>query len=137
MGARLTYDPRRHARRSVRFLGDDYARVPMALLTNGAAQNQRRSVERLGLAPYFDCIVIEGEFGVGKPDERVFRHALEVCSTAPETTWMVGDNLWADIAPAVALSMHAVWVDEQDLGLPEDAPARPHRIVRAISELVE
>ena len=51
--------------------------VRMALLTNGEARNQRRAVERHGLDRYFDCIVIEGEFGCGKPDERVFRHALD------------------------------------------------------------
>jgi putative hydrolase of the HAD superfamily len=109
--------------------------VRLALLTNGEAANQRNSVERYDLARYFDCIVIEGEFGVGKPDERVFHHALESCSAAPETTWMVGDSLEADIAPAVALGLHAVWVDVEGAGLPE-TPVRPHRIVRAIRELV-
>jgi len=29
-----------------------------------------------------------------------------------------------------------VWVDLEGAGLPEGAPAQPHRIVRAISELV-
>lgn len=107
-----------------------------ALLTNGDARSQRRSVERYGLALYFDCIVIEGEFGAGKPDELVFRHALRTLSCAPEATWMVGDSLEADIAPALALGMHAVWVDGEGLGLPEGAPVRPHRIVRAINELL-
>ncbi len=106
-----------------------------ALLTNGEARNQRRSVLQHRLTAYFDCIVIEGEFGAGKPDERVFRHALEAVSGRPETTWMIGDSLAADIAPAVALGMHAVWVDVEGDGLPPDAPARPHRTVRAISEL--
>ncbi len=50
--------------------------IAMALITNGEARNQRRSVETHALEQYFDCIVIEGEFGAGKPDERVFRHAL-------------------------------------------------------------
>jgi len=111
-------------------------RIRLALLTNGDAGHQRGNVERHGLAPYFDCIVIEGEFGAGKPDERVFRHALQAVSCAPEAAWMVGDSLEADIAPAVALGMHAVWVDLEGAGLPEGAPAQPHRIVRAISELV-
>jgi putative hydrolase of the HAD superfamily len=110
--------------------------IPMALITNGEARNQRRSVEQHGLAVYFDCIVIEGEFGVGKPDERVFRHAMQSLSCAAEATWMVGNSLEADIAPAVALGMHAVWVDELGDGLPEGAPARPHRVVRSISELL-
>ena len=110
--------------------------VRLALLTNGEAENQRGSVKKLRLEAYFDCIVIEGEFGIGKPDERVFHHALEATSSTPETTWMVGDNLDADIAPAVGLGLHAVWVDEAGDGLPDDAPTRPDRIVRLISELL-
>ena len=111
--------------------------ISMALLTNGAATTQRQSVEKLGLASYFDCIVIEGEFGIGKPDERVFRHALAAVSGSPESTWMIGDSLEADIAPAVALGMHTVWVDENGLGLPAEATVRPHRTVRAMSELAQ
>ena len=122
---------------AVETLGTLRARgIRLALLTNGDAANQRRSVERHGLAAHFECIVIEGEFGIGKPDERVFRHALRAVSCTPEAAWMVGDSLEADIAPALALGMHAVWVDGAGLGLPEGAPARPHRIVQAISELV-
>jgi len=37
---------------------------------------------------------------------------------------------------ALALGMHAVWIDGEGLGLPDGAPVRPHRIVRAISELM-
>jgi putative hydrolase of the HAD superfamily len=110
--------------------------IPMALLTNGEAKQQRGNVERFGLAAYFDCIVIEGEFGAGKPDERVFRHALAALSCRPESTWMIGDNLEADIAPAVSLGLHTVWVDAERTGLPQDAAVRPHRIVQAIRELV-
>ncbi len=110
--------------------------IPMALLTNGEARNQRRSVETHALEQYFHCIVIEGEFGVGKPDERVFRHALEAMGCDPAEVWMVGDSLEADIAPAVTLGMHAVWVDENGGGLPATAPAQPHRIVRTIAELL-
>jgi putative hydrolase of the HAD superfamily len=110
--------------------------IPMALITNGEAINQRRSVETHALAQYFHCIVIEGEFGYGKPDERVFRHALDTIGSDPATTWMVGDSLEADIAGGLALGLHTIWIDEEGAGLPVDAPAKPHRIIRSISELV-
>ena len=110
--------------------------IPMALITNGEARNQRRSVETHALDRYFDCIVIEGEFGVGKPDERVFQHALSAVGCDPEAAWMVGDNLEADIETPHRLGMHTVWVDAEGRGLPEAAPVRPHRIVRSITELV-
>jgi len=110
--------------------------VAMALITNGEARNQRPSVERHQLERYFRCIVIEGEFGVGKPDERVFRHALASAACKPSQAWMVGDNLVADIETPHRLGMHTVWVDPHAHGLPEDAIVRPHRIVRTIAELV-
>jgi len=111
--------------------------IRTALLTNGGADAQRESVERHGLGAFFDCVLIEGEFGIGKPDERVFRHALSACEADPASTWMVGDSLEADIAPALALGMQqAVWVDVEGEGLPEDPPARPHRVVRLIRELL-
>ena len=113
------------------------AGVPMALLTNGEARNQRRSVVTHQLEQYFDCIVIEGEFGCGKPDARVFRHALKTLGADPARTWMVGDSLEADIAGAHAVGLHAIWIDENGDGVPVDAAVRPHRIIRSIAELVD
>jgi putative hydrolase of the HAD superfamily len=110
--------------------------VAMALVTNGAARSQRNTIERFGLARYFQCIVIEGEFGCGKPDERVFHHALSSVTCEPEQAWFVGDNLEADIAVPHRLGMHTVWVDEAGSGVPHAAAATPHRVIRAISELL-
>ena len=107
----------------------------MALITNGNAISQRRSVERFGLTQYFDCVIIEGEFGCGKPDERVFRHALASCGARPEEAWMVGDSLEADIATPLRLGMQAIWIDATG-ELPEHDHIRPHRRIRSITELL-
>jgi putative hydrolase of the HAD superfamily len=45
------------------------------------------------LARFFDCIIVESEFGAGKPDERVYRHALAQLQAPAAGTWIVGDNL--------------------------------------------
>ena len=111
-------------------------RMPLALITNGGAEGQRGKVVRFDLERYFDCIVIEGEFGVGKPDERVYRHALSELNAAPQDAWMVGDNLEWEIAVPQELGLYAVWVDWEGAGLPEGSDVRPDRIVRAISELL-
>ncbi len=65
----------------------------LALLTNGSADVQRRRIEKHQLVSLFDYILIEGEFGVGKPDERVYLHALDQLKVLPKEAWMVGDNL--------------------------------------------
>ncbi len=110
--------------------------VRMGLITNGAAAGQRRKVESFALAQWFEVIVIEGEFGCGKPDERVYRHALDALQAAPESTWMVGDNLENDVLAPQRLGITGVWVNPGGRALPPDAPARPSRIIRALRELV-
>ena len=109
--------------------------IKLALITNGAADTQRAKVERFDLEPLFDCIVIEGEFGVGKPDERVFKHALDALDASPSDAWMVGDNIEHDVGGAQALGIHGVWIDNQGAGPPETTSVRPDRIIRLLAEL--
>jgi putative hydrolase of the HAD superfamily len=108
----------------------------LALITNGNAQEQRAKVERAELEPLFEFVLIAGEFGVSKPDQRVFRHTLKQMDVLPAETWMVGDNLLNDVGGAQAVGIYGVWVDGQGTGLPEHSPVRPDRTVRSIVELV-
>jgi putative hydrolase of the HAD superfamily len=110
--------------------------VQLALLTNGEAGFQRAKIGRFGIEPYFHCIVVEGEFGVGKPDKSVFEYALTVLKRTPQEVWMVGDNLAHDIAPALDLGMQGIWVDYARVGLPKTAPCVPSRIICALTELM-
>jgi putative hydrolase of the HAD superfamily len=110
--------------------------VGLALLTNGGAKPQRAKVERFGLDALFDVVLIEGELGVGKPERRVFELALGGLGVDAHDTWMVGDNLEADVGGAQAMGIHAIWHDYDRSGLPEDAPIRPDRIVHALRELL-
>ena len=109
--------------------------VPMALLTNGDAQAQRDKVTHFGLDRFFKAILIEGEVGYGKPDPRLFETALKACDAPAEGSWCVGDHLeWEVLAPQ-RLGLTGIWVDWDRVGLPEDAPATPDRIIHHIAEL--
>jgi len=110
--------------------------VRLALLTNGSRAFQRQKIERFSLAKLFDCIIIEGEFGVGKPDERVYRHALATLDVSPRNAWMIGDNLEWDVAAPQRLGMAGIWVDSAGSGLPAGSTVTPDRIVQRLSELV-
>ena len=110
--------------------------VRTALLTNGAAAAQQAKIDRFNLARLFDVIVIEGAFGHGKPEERVYRHALDALNVRAEETWMVGDNLeWEVLAPQ-RLGITGVWIDHAGAGVPEDAPEKLAHIIRSLGELV-
>ena len=109
--------------------------VRLALVTNGSSKLQRGKIERFGLTAYFDVILIEGEFNLGKPDERVFMHVLERLNVAATEAWMIGDNLEDDIAPSQTLGFCGVWVDWKGEGLPKSSLVRPDRIIRTLAEL--
>ncbi len=111
-------------------------RVRLALITNGAAEPQWAKINRFDLAQYFGCIVVEGEFGVGKPDPRVYRHAMDTLGVGVADTWVVGDNFGWEVEAPQALGIKAVWCDHAREGIPSHEAAVPDRVVHAISELL-
>jgi putative hydrolase of the HAD superfamily len=80
--------------------------------------------------------VIEGEMGVGKPEEVVYRYALSRLRVKPEEAWMVGDNLEWDVGAPQRLGLRGVWVDGPGQGLPRGSAVVPYRIIRAFPDLV-
>jgi putative hydrolase of the HAD superfamily len=109
--------------------------VPLGLVTNGDAGQQRDKIERFELAPFFEVIVIEGEFGAGKPDEEVYRHALDHLGVKPGNASMVGDHLEFDVAGPQRLGLRGIWLDRDGTGL-ADSAVQPHRIIRSLRELI-
>jgi putative hydrolase of the HAD superfamily len=119
------------ALRHLRSLG-----VTLGLVTNGGSEGQRTKIERFALAAHFDYIGIEGEVGYGKPHCGAYEAALRGLRATPDETWMVGDNLEWDVSGAQAVGICGIWLDKHGRGLPQDATARPDRIIRSIAELL-
>jgi putative hydrolase of the HAD superfamily len=111
------------------------AGVAMALVTNGDARQQRDKIERHDLARFFDVIVIEGEFGAGKPDEAVYRHALDGLKAQAADAVMIGDHLEFDVGGSQRLGIRGIWLDRAGEGLPAECAVTPHRIIRGLGEL--
>ncbi len=109
--------------------------VRLGLMTNGGGPAQRAKIERFGLAPYFEHIVIEGEFGWGKPDRRVFESLLGALRVKPHETWAVGDNIEIDVFGAMDVGIPGIWVDASGCGLPAGGTRRPDRVIASLSEL--
>ena len=112
------------------------AGMGLALLTNGPIDLQRAKITRFDLARHFDLVIIEGEFGRGKPEPEVFAHAMESLEVAPHEAWMVGDNLYADIGGAKRAGLHAVWIHRDRLELSEGA-AMPDRVIGHLGHLLD
>ena len=118
---------------TVRWLREQGCRL--ALLTNGGSRGQRDKINRFGLAPMFDSILVEGEVGFGKPDPRIYTRALSELRVAAAETWMVGDNLEWDVAGPQREGIAGIWIDARGRGLPAGHQVRPDRIISRLADL--
>jgi putative hydrolase of the HAD superfamily len=109
--------------------------VRLGMMTNGAGPAQRAKIERFDLARHFDEIVIEGEFGCGKPDPRVFSTLLKALACSPEEAWAVGDNLEFDVFGAMDMGIRGIWVDREARGVGDGISRQPDRVIASIVEL--
>jgi HAD superfamily hydrolase (TIGR01549 family) len=89
-------------------LADDGVRL--AILSNGPVEQQGRKLRRTGIdRRMVDTVISEG-VGVKKPEERIFRIALERAGGDPADTWMVGDDPVNDVAGGRAAGLRTAWV---------------------------
>ena len=93
----------------------------LALVTNGAPDVQREKLATTTLAAHFAAIVISVELGIGKPDPRIFRAAIDAIGVGPEAAVMVGDSLERDIAGARRAGLRGVWLDRAGDGKSDGA----------------
>ena len=63
----------------------------VAIVTNGEADAQAATIERIGAAELVDAVVVSGAVGIRKPDPRSWI-AAEECGVALSGAWLVGDG---------------------------------------------
>ena len=111
--------------------------VVLGLVTNGDSQGQRSKIKKFDLSKFFECIFIEEEVGFGKPDKRIYLHALEALGLSTDEIWFVGDNLEWDVKAPQSLGIWSIWNDYKKRGIPENCAIKPNRIINNVIELIE
>ncbi len=87
----------------------------LILLTNGAPSLQNLKLKITSeIVPYFDHIIISGDFGEGKPAASIFKHVLETAQVNADEAIMVGDNLMTDILGSSRVGMRSAWINRED-----------------------
>lgn len=111
------------------------AKYKLLLLTNGSPSLQtEKLVMTPKLIPYFDHIVISGNYGRGKPDPTIFEHALSLLSLNPKEAIMVGDNLNSDILGSNRAGIRNVWINREGMKAKEEIPASYE--IKSLTELI-
>jgi putative hydrolase of the HAD superfamily len=85
------------------------ARYPLALVTNGGSETQRKKLHAAGLEQSFDAIIVSAEHEVDKPDPAIFALALDALGQ-PARALFVGDDPEADVQGARAAGLFTCWI---------------------------
>jgi putative hydrolase of the HAD superfamily len=79
----------------------------LGIITNGPTLWQSRKIECIGIASFFDTVLISEREGLDKPDPRIFKRALDGVLAAESI--FVGDHPGIDIGGAKSARLIAVW----------------------------
>lgn len=111
-----------------------HSQYRLLLLTNGTPDLQQEKVDSVpGLASFFEHIVISGDFGIGKPSESIFWHAIDLLALRRSEVIMVGDNLYTDILGANRSGIPSIWINRSSGSRPDHI--FPTHEVESLSEL--
>ena len=80
----------------------------VGLITNGIGETQRAKLSSLQIEQLFDPIIISGEVGFTKPDQRIFQLGIAGWGLSAESVLFVGDDPIADIQGARAAGLQAL-----------------------------
>ena len=102
----------------------------------------REHLHMLGLAGYFDSVVLSSEVGRIKPHPELFLRSLQELQVSPAQALYVGDNPHADVAGAAAVGMRAILLRRPaypgQVAAPEapyHGPA-PERVIHSLEPLL-
>jgi FMN hydrolase / 5-amino-6-(5-phospho-D-ribitylamino)uracil phosphatase len=105
-------------------------RYPLVALSNGNAD-----LQRIGLGRFFRASVSAREFGVGKPDPRIFHAAAGAVETLPDDMLHIGDDATLDALGALNAGMQAAWLNRADALWPHEQ--EPQLTLTHLGELTE
>lgn len=91
----------------------------IGLITNGSSKQQNRKIDKLNLRKYFNFVLISGEEGFAKPDERIFLKACDIMDCEPSECTFIGDSWESDVLGSNNCGMTSVWFNRCGKELPD------------------
>lgn len=110
----------------------------LLMLTNGSPDLQHMKLSYSPeIAPYFDHIVISGDFGQGKPSVDIFNYALSLLDVEKDEVLMVGDNPKTDILGASCVGIDSVWINHHGRALTDITPTFEAKRLKEVLNIIK
>lgn len=108
----------------------------LAAVSDGQSLWAKAELNAVGLAGYFDPLIVSGDYGYRKPDARLFKKALKKMKMTPQEVIFIGNDLYRDIYGANELGIKSVFF-KSNQGDHTFASAKPDRTITEFSGLEE
>jgi putative hydrolase of the HAD superfamily len=98
------------------------------IISNGFKETTLTKMELSKLNPYFSQVIISEDVGVNKPNELIFKYALEKAAATKTDSIMIGDSLEADIRGAQDFGLPAIFFNPLKVPKPDDVSWQIHSL---------
>ncbi|MGF1725893.1 5-amino-6-(5-phospho-D-ribitylamino)uracil phosphatase YigB [Photobacterium nomapromontoriensis] len=108
-------------------------KLPLVAITNGNVD-----ADKIGLAGYFESVLMAGRDGLSKPEPDLFIKASVQLGLAPDEILHVGDHLVTDVGGAKLNGFRACWFNDQQRMLSQEPKVRglPDMEINQLSQLL-
>ena len=110
-------------------------RYAMAIVSDAQTAYALPELNTVGLAGYFDPIIVSGDFGYRKPDVRLFEAALSAMKLESSEVLFVGNDLYRDVHGPQKLGIKTVFFKSSDM-TQDKVQATPDYIIYHFPELL-
>lgn len=107
---------------------------PLYMASNGFSEVQSRKLARVGMADYFDGIILSEAAGVNKPSSKFFEYALRIAGVEAKDVIMIGDNYNTDIVGAMLSGIDQIYFNPKDKPL-QQSDEVPTYTVSSLKEI--
>lgn len=90
------------------------SKYKLGMITNGDKNQQNKKLILTKLKEFFETVIISGEIGISKPNQKIFEIACKEIKEDPKNCIMVGDNYKLDIQGAQNYGLNAIWINRKN-----------------------
>ncbi|TNH08700.1 pyrimidine 5'-nucleotidase [Testudinibacter sp. TR-2022] len=110
-------------------------KVRFGIITNGFNAMQDLRLQKTGLKPHFEFVVVSENIGLPKPHHGIFQHALNLAKVDDKSAvLMVGDTLETDILGGQNSGLDTCWLSH---GKVNDTNIQPTYQIANMEQLVQ
>ena len=91
--------------------------IKMYILTNNICKEQIERLKNLDLLKYFSKVYTSEEFGIEKPDIKLFYYIIQDINCNKNEIVKIGDNYKNDIEPLILNDIYSFWFNGKDFDI--------------------